>query len=267
MIIDGKSIASEILAEVKNSVTHLEVQPHLTVFTCAPNFETKKYLALKRRKASEVGIGVNVIELPETVTTEEAHISVMHSLMQTDGVIVQLPFPLYIDIETILKNIPASYDVDALSYDGTGEILPPVVGAIAEIAARHDLLIATQNVVVVGQGRLVGIPAAIWAQKQGGNVTVLTKESKNTEACIKEADVLILGAGVPNLVKSDMIKDGVVIFDAGTSEDGGVLRGDADPNCAAKASLFTPVPGGIGPITVAILLKNLVALCARAQST
>lgn len=265
MIVDGRSIAADILAEVKNTVTHLEVQPHLTVFTCAPNFETKKYLNLKRRKAQEAGVGINVIELPESVSTEEARISVMHSLMQTDGVIVQLPFPSHIDIDSILKNIPASYDVDALSYDGTGQVLPPVVGAIDEIAKRNDILVATQKVVVVGEGRLVGAPAKIWAEKQGGQVTVLNKESEGAAVKIKEADILILGAGVAGLVKKDMVKEGVIIFDAGTSEDGGELRGDADPSCADVASLFTPVPGGIGPITVAVLLKNLVTLSAKGQ--
>ena len=263
MIVDGKVIASEIFREVKNHISHLGIRPHLTVFTCAPNFETRKYLSLKCKKAHEVGIGINVIEFPENITTEDVVTSVRHAQMQTDGMIVQLPFPKHIDIEAVLSAIPSTYDVDAMHFDGTNtEILPPVVGAIQEIAQRHDVLFAAQSVVIVGRGRLVGVPAYVWCQKQGAQVQVLTKESENIKEAIEKAHILILGAGQPHIVQPDMIQDGVIIFDAGTSEDGGVLKGDADPACVAKATLLTPVPGGIGPITIAILLRNLVTLTA-----
>lgn len=263
MLIDGRAIAADLYREIQNEVTHLDTKPHLTVFTCAPNFETKKYLLLKKRRAQECGIGVNVIEIPESVSTEEVRISVLHSLMQTDGVIVQLPFPKHIDIDRVLNEIPHSYDVDAMHYDGNGKLLPPVVGAIAEIAKRHDILFATQKVAVVGHGRLVGRPAALWVQKQGAQVSIVTRESEDVSQRIAEADILILGAGQPGLVTPDMVKEGVIIFDAGTSEEGGILRGDAHPDCVTKASLFTPVPGGIGPITVAVLLCNLVQLARK----
>ena len=115
-----------------------------------------------------------------------------------------------------------------------------------------------EKVVVVGHGRLVGEPAALWAKGQGATVTVVTKETSNSEQIIAAADVLILGAGQPNIITPEAIKPGVVIFDAGTSEDNGELKGDAHPDCAEVASLFTPVPGGIGPITVSMLLKNVV---------
>lgn len=264
MIVDGKQIASEIYQELKNQISHMDTKPHLTVFTCAPRFETQRYLALKTKKAHEVGVGINVIEFPENITTEEVVSSIQHARIQTDGMIVQLPFPAHIDIDAVLNAIPPSYDVDAMHYDGTNEtILPPVVGAISEIARRHDILFAAHKVVIVGKGRLVGAPAELWCQRQGANVSVLTKETQNSDQAIEKAHILILGTGVPGLITPERIQDGVVIFDAGTSEDGGVLRGDADARCAYKASLFTPVPGGIGPITVAILLRNLVTLANR----
>jgi len=263
MIVDGKAIASRIYREIQNEVTHMQSKPHLTVFTCAPNFETQKYLALKRRKAHEVGISMNVIEFPSTITTEEVITSIAHSCIQTDGIIVQLPFPSHIAIDTVLKTIPAEYDVDAVSYDGSNEtILPPVVGAIKEIALVHDILFAAQKIAIVGKGRLVGAPSEIWCQKQGAQVSVVTRETQNRDEIIAVARIIILGAGQPNLLTPDMICKGAVIFDAGTSEDGGILRGDADPLCAEKASVFTPVPGGIGPITIAILLRNLVTLAS-----
>jgi methylenetetrahydrofolate dehydrogenase (NADP+)/methenyltetrahydrofolate cyclohydrolase len=264
MIVDGKAIAARIYAEIKNEVTHMSHKPHLTVFTCAPNFETQKYLALKRKKAHEVGVGFNVIEFPSSVTTEEAVTSVAHAIMQTDGIIVQLPFPEHIDIQKVLAVIPPAYDVDVADYDGTrDDVLPPVVGAIKEIAKQHDVLFTAVSVVVVGKGRLVGAPASLWAKKQGAQVTVIDRETEDTETPIKNAHILILGAGSPNLITPSMIRQNVVIFDAGTSEEGGVLKGDADPSCASKASLFTPVPGGIGPITIAVLLRNLVRLASH----
>jgi methylenetetrahydrofolate dehydrogenase (NADP+) / methenyltetrahydrofolate cyclohydrolase len=117
--------------------------------------------------------------------------------------------------------------------------------------------------VIVGRGRLVGMPAEIWCQKQGARVTVVTRETKDAGELIAQAQILILGAGQPGLITKDMVRPNVILFDAGTSEDGGVLKGDADPGCAAVASLFTPVPGGIGPITIAVLLRNLLSLASR----
>jgi methylenetetrahydrofolate dehydrogenase (NADP+)/methenyltetrahydrofolate cyclohydrolase len=264
MIVDGKAIAGRIFGEIKNQVSHMDVRPHLTVFTCAPNFETQKYLSLKRKKAHEVGIGVSLVEFPKEITTDEVVVSVQHACMQTNGIIVQLPFPPHIDIDVVLSAIPKSYDVDAVWYDGQDDtVLPPVVGAIAEIGKTHDVLFATQKVVIVGKGRLVGTPAFLWTQKQGANVSVIDRDTKDPQEYIANADILILGAGKPSLVEKDQVKQGVLIFDAGTSEEGGVLKGDADGNCAEKASLFTPVPGGIGPVTVAILLRNLVILTLR----
>jgi 5,10-methylene-tetrahydrofolate dehydrogenase/methenyl tetrahydrofolate cyclohydrolase len=261
MIVDGRTIAKDLYREIANRVTHLSQAPHLTVFTCAPNFETQKYLTLKKRKATEVGIGINIIELPEVLTTPEVVQSVHHACMQTDGIIVQLPLPAHIDTKAVLAAIPLKYDVDGMHYDGTAvSFMSPVVGAISEIAQRHDVLFASQKVVVVGHGKLVGSPAALWARGQGAHVTILTADSSDSEstAAIAHADILILGAGVPGLIKPDMIKEGVVIFDAGTSEEGGELKGDAHQDCVGKASLITPVPGGIGPVTVATLLCNVV---------
>lgn len=264
MIVDGRAIAKDIYKEIETILLDEHVRPHLTVFTCAPNFETKKYLELKRKRAEKLGIGINVIEFPEYASTKNMRESILHSLMQTDGVVVQLPFPEHVVVDELLNEIPVSYDVDAVHYDATqSHILPPVIGAIAEIAKRHDILFAAQHIVIVGYGKLVGVPATLWAQKQGARVTILTKESQDIEKIIASADVLILGAGSPGIVRPEMVREGVAIFDAGTSEEGGVLLGDANPACAKKASLFTPVPGGIGPITVALIFRNLLRLALR----
>lgn len=261
MIIDGKAVAAEILKEVQNEISHRDTPPHLTVATCAPNFETQKYLALKIRTAREVGIGISVLEFPHTITTEEIVASLQQACFATDGLIVQLPLPAHLTTDVVLEAIPTAYDVDAFGYDGTtNEVLPPVVGAIAELAARYNVEFVGKHVVVVGHGRLVGKPAEIWAAAAGCRLSLVTKDTPDKEMFIKAADILILGAGVPHHITQDMITPGVVIFDAGTSEDGGVLRGDAHPDCAEIARLYTPVPGGIGPVTVAVLLRNLLVL-------
>jgi methylenetetrahydrofolate dehydrogenase (NADP+) / methenyltetrahydrofolate cyclohydrolase len=127
----------------------------------------------------------------------------------------------------------------------------------------HETPVFERHVVVVGSGKLVGLPASRWFMEQGSAVSVVTKDTADIAYYTKNADIIVLGAGVPRLLTPDMVKEGVVILDAGTSEDGGVLAGDADPACAEKASLFTPVPGGIGPITVAVLLRNLVELYSK----
>jgi methylenetetrahydrofolate dehydrogenase (NADP+)/methenyltetrahydrofolate cyclohydrolase len=127
----------------------------------------------------------------------------------------------------------------------------------------HEVFFPMQRVVIAGKGRLVGAPAEVWAKKQGAAVQVITRDTQDNERAIQDAQILILGAGSPWFVTPDMVRDDVIIFDAGTSEDSGELKGDAHPDCAKKASLFTPVPGGIGPITIAILLRNLVTLVSR----
>lgn len=266
MIIDGKAIARDILHEVAETVATLPQSPRLTVFTCAPNFETEKFLALKQKRAQEVGVSVNLVMLPESSTTDEVLNAITAVLPYTDGVIVQLPFPAHLDTAAILAAVPAAYDVDVVRYAGeVTQILPPVVGAIDEIARIYQVAFTGKSVVVVGQGRLVGKPAALYAATSGAIVTRVDKETPAIDTCIAEADILILGAGVPGLVTTSMIKSGVVIFDAGTSEEGGVLVGDADVVVAERASLFTPVPGGIGPITIAILLRNLIRLMQQRE--
>ncbi len=264
MIIDGRTIARAILDKVKTEISQLDKPPHLTVFTCAPNFETQKFLALKQRRAAEVGIDVEVISLDPAMVTV-AIIALVHEVLsRSDGVVVQLPFPPTIDVGSVLSAIPATHDVDALLYQGEKTtILPPVVGAIDSIATKHAITWATKNVVVVGNGRLVGAPSALYATGKGAIVTVLEKDSPDKVAVIAHADILILGTGVPGLVTVDMIKSGAVVFDAGTSEEGGMLVGDATLEVAEKASLITPVPGGIGPITIAVLLRNVLQLAIK----
>jgi len=262
MLVDGRTIAKDMLDQVATNVAQLEAAPRLSIVTCTPDLPTQKYLALKKRKAVEAGMRVNVIELLDSCDTDGVIKTVTVAADESDGVIVQLPLPDHIDTDKVLAHIPVSRDVDAVHYAGEGDMLPPVVGAIAEIVKRHNVTFANKQVVIIGAGRLVGAPALLWVCGQGSSVDVITQETETAEAAalLRQADIIISGAGVAGLVSAAGVADGVAIFDAGTSEDGGALVGDVDPQVVDKASLLTPVPGGIGPVTVACLLQNLAAL-------
>lgn len=261
MLIDGRGIAGGVYARLRERVSVLGFSPVLAIVTCSPNFETKKYLALKEKKAREVGIETRLIELPAESTTEDFIRAIEGAVAYSSGIIVQLPLPPGVDVDAVLRSIPPSHDVDGLNPENQ-EVLSPVAGAIAEILSTHSIAPFEKHVTVIGNGRLVGFPAYRWFSERGSHLSVVTKDTADIAAYTKTADIIVCGAGVPNLLTPEMVREGVVILDAGTSEQGGELRGDADPRCAEKAGLFTPVPGGIGPLTIAILLENVVS-CAE----
>lgn len=271
MIIDGRKIAEDILAETATRIALLEQPPRLAVIACAPNAATKQYLNIKRRKAEQVGASIEVIEVSESADTDAVITALNKATRENDGVIVQLPLPAHIDTDAVLAALPSGADVDRIGNEAEAHfyemhdhaLLPPVVGAIAEILSRHEVSLSDKHIVVLGEGRLVGRPTAAWCTAQGAHVTVLNKDSKDMGVHTREADIVVLGAGSAHILTPDMVRQGVVVLDAGTSEAGGELRGDADPAIAEKASLFTPVPGGIGPITIAILLRNLYLLAQK----
>lgn len=261
MLVEGKKIARAISVDVATRVEKAITSPCMAVITCDPNFETQKYLDLKKNKAVTFGITLEVITLPDDASTEAAVKAVKTAAKFFDGVIVQLPLPAAIDAVEVLAAVPVNRDVDAFSYQHEEcKILPPVVGAIDEISKLHQIEWENKKVVIFGAGKLVGLPTAFYANKKGSKVTVVTKETTDYLDSTKEADIIVLGVGQPNLLTKEMIKAGVVIFDAGASEDGGLLVGDAASDVVEKAALLTPVPGGIGPITIALLFRNLLDL-------
>ncbi len=249
-------------AEISRLTTPLT----LAVLACAPNFETRAYLELKKQKAKDLGVVISISTLPLGTTTAEMTSAVAEACVTNDGVIVQLPLPDPIDTDAVLVQLPKTHDVDNFNYKGEeGAVLPPVVGAVMHISKEYNISWAGKKVVAVGAGRLVGAPIGFFARTMGGIVSTLTVEATREE--LKQetlsADIIVLGTGVPGLLSQDMVKEGVVIFDAGASEAGGVLVGDADPGVANKALYLTPVPGGIGPLTIAILFRNLLELRTR----
>lgn len=255
MLVDGNAIARAIIESLKLEVEKLPTPPTAVVFTCEPTFETEKFLGIKKRLAADAGIVLKVVAVPQKADLAAVAVLIDEAAQTADSIIIQLPFP-HLGVDELIPLIPPTHDADVFGYAG-GDLLPPVIGAIDEIALRHNVSWTGKRVVIVGQGRLVGKPAATYVAARGGEVVILTKETFDPDI-VKTADILILGAGVPGLITDDMVKAGVVVFDAGTSEMAGQLSGDADKAVANKAALCTPVPGGIGPVAVAKLLQNVL---------
>lgn len=266
MIIDGKAIAGEILEETKRIAIALPDVPSFAAIAVAPSPATESYLRIKRRLAEDAGIHMEVRTPDEGSTTED-----LIALIERDthdALIVQLPLPPHIDQEAVLSAIPAEKDADVLSTATRerGVLMHPIAGAINEIWLRTNVTPEGKDVVVIGNGWLVGQPVTAWLRKRGVSVTVVTKDSGDISDACRTADIIISGTGVSGLVTRSMVKEGVVVIDVGTSELGGSIAGDVAPDVADVASVFTPVPGGVGPIAVAYLMKNVVELARLRRS-
>lgn len=264
MLVNGKEIAAEVSARVREEFAQRTARSVLQVIMVGSDAVTEQFVRIKKRVADSVGVELVERRFPAVISTEALVTEIQNSVSAGDGIIVQLPLPEHIDVKKIQSVIPASHDVDCLGTqarrafeEGNSVLLPPVVGACKEILSRAGVDVAGKSAVVIGKGILVGAPSAVWLSQWGANVVALD-EHDFLETYSKKADIIVLGAGVPHLLKPDMIKDGVVILDAGTSESGGKVVGDADPSCAEKAALLTPVPGGIGPVAVAKIFENLL---------
>jgi methylenetetrahydrofolate dehydrogenase (NADP+) / methenyltetrahydrofolate cyclohydrolase len=260
MLVNGKEIAERILKE-------LESKP--TKKVCFLSFNetdaSRSFVSIKTKVAERLGILVERVS-KEVSNTEEAVEIVIELSKGVDGLVVQLPLGENLDTEKVLNSIPKEVDIDLLGESAKNEFrngktkrVPPVAGAVLEILNEYDVELKDKNIALLGQGRLVGEPVSFLLEKLGCDYKVVDKFTPEDELfkTIEEADILVSGIGVPHFLKLLMIKEGVVLIDAGTSSDQGKLAGDADPSCELKASLMTPVPGGVGPVTVAILFSNI----------
>lgn len=252
MILRGKPLAEKIYAELPR----LPLRLGILVGETTPVIES--FVSIKQKTAERLGV-----TLVRRSLGSDPRQSVRELAAETDGVIVQLPLPPSIPVDAVLAAIPADKDVDGISPEA--RVLPPVAGALAAILDHEHITVAGQPAVVVGSGRLVGRPVATLLRDRGAIVTVVTKG--DSLVSLKDARIVVLGAGEPGLVKPEHLTEGVVLIDAGTSEDGGKVAGDAHPSCAEVASLFTPVPGGVGPIAVAMIFKNLHTLAQKRGGT
>lgn len=269
MIIDGLKIASAIKKDIKKRVREIKRPLAISLVVIAQGEVGESFVATKSDFGKDVGIAVNIFSFDGSEDKEVIKLSVARIVRESEAVVVQLPVPQYLDSETILNLVPPEKDPDmlgALSRDKffacKSDIVPPVAGAVSEILKSQNIYFKDKKVVVIGNGRLVGAPVAGWFVCQGVMPIVLEKGDDLREA-LSNADIIVSGTGVGSLVKPDMVKEGVILIDAGTSGQSGQVVGDIDPECANKASFFTPVPGGVGPITVAKLFENYISLIEK----
>jgi methylenetetrahydrofolate dehydrogenase (NADP+)/methenyltetrahydrofolate cyclohydrolase len=257
MIIDGRMISADILEQVHADVSGVCVVRAITV---SPTPATVSYLTIKKRAAVLAGMELEVVELSADVSNEEV-IAAIHA-PGADAVIVQLPLPSSLDEMKILESIPIDKDADVLSpaTRAAGALIPPVASAVDEILLRANVNPEGKRTVIIGTGRLVGEPVAAHLAARGALVSTYDLTTF-TPSVLRDAEIIISGAGAPHIVTPEMLTQGVVLIDAGTTEQktehGSALVGDIDPACEMLASVYTPVPGGVGPITVACLFRNV----------
>ena len=275
MIIDGRKMAERVLARTKVRAGLLSRIPYVVAITASSTPATRSYLAIKEKRATDAGCVFEIVRMSENTNTTELVAAVRST--DADAIIVQLPLPVDVDMKEVCDAIPVEKDADVLSCTArenfekgeVGALLPPVIGAVREIFEKNSLEIRDKRTVVVGEGFLVGAPVAVWLTQQGARVNIIDTPASfaGARVTLAQADIIIAGAGSPHLIKPEMVKEGVVLIDAGTSESGGIIVGDADLACALRCSLFTPVPGGIGPLAVAFLFENAVTLAEKTAKT
>lgn len=258
MIIDGKAIALDVYSQVGDDLRGAA----LGIVVVDPTPVIESFVRIKTRASERLGVILKRFDAGNNSTTRKVADTIASAVSEVDGLIVQLPLPAGIDVDEVLSAIPRNQDVDGLNptiIESSRVVRAPVAEAIREILVRNEVDVRDKRCVVVGEGRLVGAPTAHLLRELGGDVATVTLEKGSLEQ-LCDADIAVLGAGQSHMIKPDMIKEGCLLFDAGTSEQGGQIVGDADPACAGKCALFTPVPGGIGPIAVSMIYKNLLIL-------
>ena len=270
-IIDGRAVAGEACIEIKarvKAVCDKGVQPCLAVVLVGDNPASKAYVGMKEKKAAELGIKTVGHKLPAE-TSEEDLISLikqMNADASIHGILVQLPLPKHISEDNVLMNISAAKDVDGLHPENAGMLLTGREGFIpctpkgcVKLVESTGMEISGKHCVVIGRSNIVGKPAALLMLAKNATVTTCHSRTKDLAQFTRAADILISAVGVPNLVTADMIKPGAVVIDVAQCRVDGAWRGDVDFEGALEvASHITPVPGGVGPMTIAMLMENTV---------
>lgn len=280
-ILDGRKASNDIKDEIKVAVDKMKANgekvPHLAAVLVGDDGASLTYVGSKVRACERIGFESTLVHLPDTTSEEELlrKIDELNNDEDIDGFIVQLPLPKQIDSQKVLMAVDPKKDVDGFHPENFGKMalgMDSFVAAtpfgIMELLERHKVETSGKHAVVIGRSNIVGRPMSILLSRKGypGDCTVTLTHSRtrNMAEITREADIIVSALGVPNFLKADMVKDGVVIIDVGitrvpdeTHPKGYVITGDVDfEEVSKKASFITPVPGGVGPMTIAMLLKN-----------
>ncbi len=271
-IIDGKKISAEIKEELKNEVAQLKAQGiegTLAVIQVGNDPASSVYVNNKKKACAYIGINSESFELPEETTQEEllALITKLNADDSINGILVQLPVPKHIDEKTIINAISPKKDVDGFHPESVGSLVigqPGFVSCtpagIIELLKRSNVTIDGKNCVIVGRSNIVGKPMALLMLRENATVTIAHSHTKNLKEICQNADILIIAIGKREFITGDYIKEGAVVIDVGIHRDeNNKLAGDVKYDEAEKkASQITPVPGGVGPMTIAMLMNNCV---------
>ena len=271
ILLDGKALSEKIKEEVKVEVAQLVEEKHITpglaVILVGSDAASATYVASKAKSCKNAGIYSVVHEMPDSITQEELleTIEMMNKNPKLDGILVQLPLPKHIDTTIVLEAINPLKDVDGFHPYNVGRMvsnldsfLPATPFGVMRMFEEYGIELSGKNVVVIGSSDIVGKPMASLLINAKATVTVCNSRTKDLASHTKVADIVVIAVGVPYLLKADMIKEGAIVIDVGINRlDTGKLVGDADfEDCISKCSHITPVPGGVGPMTIGMLLKN-----------
>ncbi|MEE1144199.1 MAG: bifunctional methylenetetrahydrofolate dehydrogenase/methenyltetrahydrofolate cyclohydrolase FolD [Acutalibacteraceae bacterium] len=268
-IIDGKLVSAKVKEQVRNEVTALKEQgitPGLAVIIVGDDPASRVYVNNKKKACADVGFYSEEYALPAETTMEQllGLIDELNTRKDINGILCQLPLPKHLDEKEVINRIDSSKDVDAFSPVNVGKItigeydfLPCTPAGVMELLAHYNISAEGKNCVVIGRSNIVGKPMALLLLHQNGTVTVCHSRTQNLADVCKNADILVAAVGKANFVTADMVKDGAVVIDVGMNRLDGKLCGDVKfDEVSEKASYITPVPGGVGPMTIGMLMKN-----------
>ncbi len=272
VIIDGKALSAKLKNNLKDEVEALKgegIETCLAVIIVGDNPASRVYVNNKKKSCAELGIKSLEYALPEDTTEEEllSLIDELNSDDSVDGILCQLPLPKHICEKNVINSISPRKDVDAFHPENVGHImigdytfLPCTPAGVMEMLKEYEIEIAGKNCVVVGRSNIVGKPMTMLLLKENATVTVCHSRTKDLASFTREADILVSAVGKVGLITADMVKENAVVIDVAINRlENGKLCGDVDfENVKEKASFITPVPGGVGPMTIAVLMKNTV---------
>ncbi|MBI4135715.1 bifunctional 5,10-methylenetetrahydrofolate dehydrogenase/5,10-methenyltetrahydrofolate cyclohydrolase [Candidatus Uhrbacteria bacterium] len=272
-LIDGRALARKIHEEIKAEIQRLKIVPGLGVILVGDNPASEHYVELKKKKAEALGFYVDIRHLPKDTTQEklESEISNLNTRADIHGFIVQLPLPPHIDTHAALTAINPKKDADGLHplnignlARGAPAVIPATPRGILALIESTGTRIKGARAVVVGRSAIVGLPTVLMLTQSNATVTICHSCTKDLAAHTQTADILVVAAGHPGLVRGDMIKGGTCVIDVGSTKVGDQWLGDVDfASTLKKSGFITPVPGGVGPMTVAMLLKNTLELTKK----
>ena len=275
-IIDGKKVSAEVKERVRQQTLQLKndynITPGLAVVIVGDDPASRVYVNNKKKACEVVGFKSEEYALPAKTTQEELLdlVKTLNTKEDINGILVQLPLPKHLDDKAVIEAIDPKKDVDAFHAVNVGKIMPgeydflPCTPAgVMEMLHSYDIPVEGKECVVIGRSNIVGKPMGMLLLHENGTVTICHSRTKNLAEVCRRADILVAAVGIPKFVKADMVKDGAVVIDVGMDRDeNGKLCGDVDfENVKDKCSFITPVPGGVGPMTISTLMKNTLKAC------